>query len=163
MTNIVPDTTSTIVPETTPHTTVAGSRHAGWWFAYGAIVLAIVTSAVFGVLSLVAPTTFLSIVGVPSARVGLSASAQVFAAYTGARELALALTLLVLLILRAPRGLAAVMLLAALANGFDAGHALLTQSWFQLPGALLFAIVYVAAALWLFKRSTLDNLHGRAD
>ena len=54
-------------------------------------------------------------------------------------------------VLRAPRGLAAVMPFAALANGFDAGHALLAQRWFQLPGALLFAIVYLAAALWLFK------------
>ena len=46
-------------------------------------------------------------------------------------------------------------LLAALANGFDAGHALLSQTWFQLPGALVFAIAYLAAALWLFNRDAL--------
>ena len=142
-----------IVSDTTRQTNLAGSRHLGWWLAHGAIVLAIVTSAVFGVLSLVAPAAFLSIVGMQTAQV--NASAQVFAAYTGARELAIALTLLVLLVLRAPRGLAAVMLLAALANGFDAGHALLSQTWFQLAGALVFAIVYLAAALWLFNRDAL--------
>ena len=142
-----------IVSDTTTQTNSTVSRNAGWWLAHSAIVLAIVTSAIFGVLSLVAPAAFLSIVGVQTAQV--DASAQVFAAYTGARELAIALTLLVLLVLRAPRGLAAVMLLAALANGFDAGHALLSQAWFQLPGALLFAIVYLAAARWLFTRSAL--------
>ena len=150
MTGIVPDTT-----RQTNLTGNRGSKHAGWWLAYGAVVLAIVTSAVFGVLSLVAPAAFLSIVGVRTAQV--DASTQAFAAYTGARELGLALSLLVLLVLRAPRGLAAVMLVAALANVFDAGHALLAQHWVQLPGALLFAIVYLAAALWLFKRYTLGD------
>jgi hypothetical protein len=135
--------------------TMAGGRSVGWWLAHGSIVLAIVTSAVFGVLSLVAPAAFLSIVGVRTVQV--DASAQVFAAYTGARELAIALTFLVLVVLRAPRGLAAVMLLAALANGFDASHALLSQRWGQLPGALVFAIVYLAAAVWLFNRYALGD------
>ncbi|HET8908540.1 MAG TPA: DUF4267 domain-containing protein [Ktedonobacterales bacterium] len=128
---------------------VGTSRSIGWWFAHGAVVLAIVTSAVFGVLSFVSPSAFLSIVGVHTGQ--LDAGAQIFAAYTGARELAIAFTLLVLLT-RASRGLAAVMLLTAVANGFDAVHALLAQRWVQAPGALVFAFISLAAALWLFSR-----------
>jgi len=43
-------------------------------------------------------------------------------------------------------------LLTALANGFDAVHALLAQRWVQVPGALMFASISLAAALWLFSR-----------
>jgi ABC-type nickel/cobalt efflux system permease component RcnA len=114
------------------------------------VVLAIVTGAVFGMLSLLAPSTFLMIVGVRV--VQLNEGAQLFAAYTGARELAIAVTLLVMLLTRASRGLAAVMLLTALANVFDVGHAILAQRWVQVPGALVFAIIFLAAALWLFNR-----------
>jgi hypothetical protein len=132
---------------------VAGGRSIFWrWAAYCAVVLAIVTSGAFGALSFVAPSAFLGIVGEPSAQ--LSAGVQVFAAYTGARELAIAATLLVLLVTRATRGLAAVMLLAALANGFDFVHALMTQRWVQAPGALGFAALFLAAAVWLFTRPT---------
>jgi ABC-type nickel/cobalt efflux system permease component RcnA len=109
-----------------------------------------VTSAVFGVLSFLSPSAFLSIVGVRTGQ--LTAGAQIFAAYTGARELAIACTLLVLLLTKASRGLAAVMLLTAVANGFDAVHAILSQRWVQAPGALVLAIISLAAALWLFSR-----------
>lgn len=138
-------------PSTTAPATVASSRSVGWWLAYGSVVLAVVTSAAFGVLCLLSPAAFLGIVGVRT--VQLNASAQVFAAYTGARELAIACTLLVLLVSRASRGLASVMLLTALANMFDFAHAMLSQRWVQAPGALVFAIIYLAAAIWLFNRS----------
>jgi hypothetical protein len=114
-----------------------------------------VTSGAFGVLSFFAPSAFLSIVGEPSAQ--LSAGAQVFAAYTGARELAIAATLLMLLITRATRSLAAVMLVAAFANAFDFIHALATQRWVQVPGALVFAAILLAAAVWLFTRPSQDG------
>jgi hypothetical protein len=112
-------------------------------------VLTIVTNIVFGLLSLLAPASFLGLVGERGAQV--STDTQIFAAYAGARALAIAVALLVLLFMRAPRGLAGAMLLAALANGFDLGHALLTQRWVQAPGALIFAVIYLAAALWLFR------------
>jgi hypothetical protein len=139
-----------VASDTTVQASLVNDRSVGWWLAYGAVILAVVTSAAFGVLSLFAPSAFLAIVGVQGAQ--LNASAQVFAAYTGARELAIAVTLLVLLVTRASRGLAAVLLLAALANGFDFVHAVITQRWFQAPGALVFAIIYLAAAVWLFNR-----------
>lgn len=141
---------NSVAPKTTVPASVVNDRSVGWWLAYGAVILAVATSATFGVLSLFAPSAFLAIVGVQSAQP--NASAQVFAAYTGARELAIALTLLVLLVMRTSRGLAAVMLLAALANAFDFGHAVISQRWFQAPGALVFAIIYLAAAVWLFNR-----------
>jgi hypothetical protein len=128
-----------------------GKRSVGSWLVYGAIILAVVTDAVFGVLSLFAPASFLSIVGVHSEQ--LSASAHVYAAYTGTRELAIAVTLIVLLAMRATRGLAAVMLLTALANALDVVNALAAQRWVQVPGALVFALIYFATAVWLFRRS----------
>ena len=145
MANSAPDST---VPATV---TSISSRSVGWWLAYGAVVLAVVTSAAFGVLSFLSPAAFLGLVGVRT--VQLNASAQVFAAYTGARELAIAGTRLVLLVSRASRGVASVMLLTALANLFDVAHALLSQNWVQAPGALVFAISYSVAARWLFNRS----------
>src|SRR5215813_3280797 len=128
---------------------VISGRSIGWWFAQGAVFLAMVTSAVFGVLSCLAPSAFLSIVGVRTGSV--NAGAEIFAAYTGARELAIAFTLVVLLLAHASRGLAAVMLLTAVANGFDSVHALISQRWVQAPGALVLAIIYLAAALWLLS------------
>jgi Domain of unknown function (DUF4267) len=141
---------SNIAPDTTVPANMVSSRSVGWWLAYIAVVLAVVTSAAFGVLCLFAPATFLGIVGERTVQV--NAGAQVLAAYTGARELAIAITLLVLLVTRASRGLAAVMLLTALANVFDFGHAVIAQRWVQAPGALVFAIIYLAAAVWLFNR-----------
>jgi hypothetical protein len=141
---------SNIAPDTTVKASAVSGRSVGWWLAYGAVILAVVTSAAFGVLSLFSPSAFLAIVGEQGAQ--LNAGGQVFAAYTGARELAISLTLLVLLVMRASRELAAVMLLAALANAFDFGHAISSQRWFQAPGALAFAIIYLAAAVWLFNR-----------
>lgn len=137
------------MPQKPRQPTVIRSRALGRWLAYAAVVLAIVTNLALGLLSLLAPASFLRLVGERGAEV--SANAQIFAAYGGARELAIAVALLVLLLLRATRGLAGVMLLAALANGFDLGHALLTQRWVQVPGALIFAIIYLTAALWLFR------------
>jgi hypothetical protein len=134
---------------TTPNK-LASNRSVGWWLAYGAVVLAVVTSAAFGVLSLFSPSAFLAIVGVPTGQ--LSEGAQVLAAYTGARELAIAVTLLALLVTKASRGLAAVMVLTGLANLFDFGHAIISQRWAQAPGALVFALIYLAAAAWVFNR-----------
>src|SRR5579885_2450185 len=92
------------MPQTPRQSTVARPRAIGWWLAYAAAVLAIGTNTVFGLLSLLAPASFLALVGERSAEV--SADAQIFAAYAGARELAIAGALLVLLFMRARRVLA---------------------------------------------------------
>ena len=141
---------STTATDRTGRANVGASRSIAWWLSHGAVVLAMVTSAAFGVLSFLSPSAFLAVVGVHTGQ--LTEGAHIFAAYTGARELAIACTLLVLVLIKASRGLAAVMLLTAVANGFDAVHALLAQRWVQVPGALVFAIISLAAALWLFSR-----------
>lgn len=123
----------------------------GWGLAYTAVILAVVTSAAFGALSFVALPRFLALVGAQNASV--DPGTQIMAAYTGARELAIAATLVVLLLMRTRRGLAPVMLLAGLANLFDGAHALLTQRWDQAPGAIVFALIYLAAALWIYRRT----------
>jgi hypothetical protein len=63
---------------------VGTSRSIAWWLAHGAVVLAMVTSAVFGVHSFLSPSAFLAIVGVRPGQ--LTAGAPLFAAYTGARR-----------------------------------------------------------------------------
>jgi hypothetical protein len=101
-------------------------------------------------MTLVTGAAFPGIAGMHTAQV--NESAQAFAADTGTQELAIACTLLMPLVMKYPLGLGAAMLLATLANGFDVVHALLSQRWFQVPGALILATVYLAAGLWLFNR-----------
>ena len=74
------------------------------------------------------------------------------AAYVGARELPMAVMLLVLLLMRSNRVLPAVMLLFAASNGLDAIDALAYQRWAQLPGAAVFALAFRAAASWLCQK-----------
>jgi hypothetical protein len=120
------------------------------WLVRVVVVLGAVANGVVGALSLVAPRTFLGAVGHPDEP--LSAGVQVFAAYTGTRDLAVALLLLVLLAARSTRPLAGVVLLVALTNTLDGLDALASQRWAQLPGALVFAAVFAAVAIWLLRR-----------
>src|SRR5262245_10801174 len=120
------------------------------WLVRGVVVLGAVANGVVGALSLVAPGTFLGAVGHPDEP--LSAGVQVFAAYTGTRDLAVALLLLVLLAARSTRLLAGVVLLVALTNTLDVLDAIASQRWAQVPGALAFAVVFVAVAIWLLRR-----------
>lgn len=127
---------------------------------YGIVVLDALTTTIFGVLSLFAPNTFLSIVGVHGEQ--LTTGTQVFAAYTGARELAIAALLIILLIMRSTRALPALMLVTALANAVDGVHGLITQRWAQVPGAFAFAIIFLAAAIWLFNQPSSGRTVSRA-
>src|SRR5215472_1111751 len=120
------------------------------WLVRVFVVLGAVVNGVVGALSLAAPGTFLGAVGHPGEP--LSAGVQVFAAYTGTRDLAVALLLLVLLAARSTRLLAGVVLLVALTNTLDGLDALASQSWAQLPGAVAFAVVFAAVAFWLLRR-----------
>jgi hypothetical protein len=110
---------------------------------------ALITGAV-GVLSLVAPATFLAVIGHRGAHV--TASTQIFASYTGARELAIAVALVILLALRSTRVLPGLMVVTAGANILDVADALVNGRWAQVPGAFVFALAFLAAAAWLFKQ-----------
>ena len=116
------------------------------------VIVGALFNAVAGVFSLIAPGTFLTAVGQPTPVV---ASASVFAEYAGARELAVALILLVCAAMRIGPVLAGVLLVAAAANALDAASALATGRWVQMPGAVVFAAAFAFAAAW-YARQTLQ-------
>ena len=117
------------------------------------VIVGALFNAVAGVFSLIAPGTFLTAVGQPTPVV--VASASVFAEYAGARELAVALILLVCAAMRIGPVLAGVLLVAAAANARDAVSALATGWWVQMPGAVVFAAAFAFAAAW-YARQTLQ-------
>jgi hypothetical protein len=114
------------------------------------VVGALINGAV-GALSLFAPAAFLNVVGQGAQDV--TPATAVLAHYAGGRELALAAALVVFLGARAWPLLVGALIVAALANAIDAAGATAAQRWVQLPGAVLFAVVYACAAIWL-SRST---------
>jgi hypothetical protein len=124
---------------------VAGRRLVGAVVVLGALV-----NVTAGALSLFAPTAFLALVGHRGEP--LTAGAQLLAAYAGARELAVGVALVILLVLRSTRVLAGLLAVTALANALDGVGALASQRWAQAPGAFVFALAFLAAALWLSRQ-----------
>lgn len=121
-----------------------------WLVALVVIVGALVNAAV-GVLSLISPADFLALVGHRGEQV--TAGTEIYAAYTGARDLAIAVALLVLLAMRSTRVLPGLMLVVASANAVDGADALVGGRWAQVPGAFAFAILFLLAAIWLFRHA----------
>jgi hypothetical protein len=121
------------------------------WLVDAVVLLGALLTGLVGVLSLVAPAAFLAVIGHQGMPV--TSSGQIFAAYTGTRELAIAVALVVLLVLRSTRVLAALMVVTAGANLLDAVDALAAGRWVQVPGALVFALAFLAAAAWLAKQA----------
>jgi Domain of unknown function (DUF4267) len=141
------------------HTTAAGpgaksGSGALWWTSATIVVAGALVLGTVGLLSLFAPGAMLALVG--HAGEQPSPGTRVFADYTGTRDVAIAVVLLVLLAMRSSRALPAVLLLTALANGLDAAAALASQRWPQLPGALGLAIAFLVAAILLSRRSAID-------
>ena len=77
-------------------------------------------------------------------------AARVYADYTFARDLALAIMLLFLVIVRARRMLAGFMVLVALIQFVDILNDLARGAFILIPGLLLFAILFVIGAQQLF-------------
>lgn len=119
-----------------------------------AVVGALVTGSV-GVISLLAPGTLLKAVGEGSQSV--NAGTRIFATYTGTRNLAAALVLLALVVMRSRRVLAGLLITVALANFLDAITDLVAQRWPAVPGPIIVSIAFLAAALLLLRR--VDNPH----
>lgn len=142
------------------HATAEGSRPktgsgALWWTSATIVVAGALVLGTVGLLSLLAPGAMLALVGHSGEQP--SQGTRVFADYTGTRDLAIAIVLLVLLAMRSSRALPAVLLLAALANGLDAVTAVASQRWPQLPGAVVFAIAFLVAAVLLSRASAIDQ------
>ena len=79
-------------------------------------------------------------------------AARVYADYTFARDLALAIMLLLLLLVRASRMLAGFMVLVALIQVIDILNDLARGAFVLIPGLLLFAILFLIGAWQLSGR-----------
>ena len=115
-----------------------------------AVLGALLTGAV-GVISLFAPKALLQAVGEGDQPV--NAGTQIFANYTGTRNLAAAAVLLILVAIRSRRALGGLMIMVALANLLDGVTDLASQRWPAVPGPIIVAIAYLAAALWLLRHA----------
>src|SRR5262249_30816158 len=80
-------------------------------------------------------------------------AARIYADYTFARDLSLALMLLLLLGVRARRMLAGFMVLTVLIQGVDIVEDLFRGALLLLPGVFVFAIIFLLAAGRLFGQA----------
>lgn len=106
---------------------------------------------IVGVLCLVAPPLFLATIGHRGAV--LTVETQILADYTGARELALAIGLLVVLAIRSTYGLVTLLTVTSGANAIDGLGAIIAGRWVQVPGAFLITVVFLFIAIWLLRAS----------
>lgn len=116
-------------------------------------VLAALATGSVGVISIFAPKTLLQAVGEGTQTV--NSGTQIFANYTGTRNLAAAILLFVLVVVRSTRVLAGLLITVALANFLDAITDLVAHRWPAVPGPVVFTIAFLAAALLLLRRA--DN------
>ena len=114
------------------------------------VVLGALLMGAAGLTSILAPQAFLIAVGVSGEPI--NAGTEVFARYTGARDVALAVMLLILVAVRSRRVLAGLVIVTALANALDCVLDLVAQRWPAALGPFLVAVLYLAAAAWLFRQ-----------
>ncbi len=78
--------------------------------------------------------------------IAINGAVHVYAGYLVARNLALALLLLVTLGMRARRSLSTLMVLTALIQLLDAGMDIVERRWPLIPGVLIFAALFLFGA-----------------
>ena len=78
--------------------------------------------------------------------IAINGAVHVYAGYLVARNLALALLLLVTLSMGARRSLSTLMVLTALIQLFDAGMDIVERRWPLIPGVLIFAALFLFGA-----------------
>ncbi len=116
-----------------------------WWVSIVVILGAVLTAA-GAVISKVAPTMLTN-------GNAMTDAARVYADYMFARNLPLAVMLLLLLALRARRMLAGFMVLTALIQIVDVVNDLARGAFLLVPGLLVFAIVFLVGAWRLFGQA----------
>ena len=116
-----------------------------WWVS-AVVILGACLTAAGAVISKVDPTLLTN--GSP-----MTDAARVYADYTFARNLPLALMLLVLLAMRARWMLAGFMVLTALIQVVDVLDDLTRGAFLLVPGLLVFAVVFLLGAWRLFGRA----------
>ena len=131
---------------------VRSNSQAGARLAAGIVLVGALFNAAVGILSLIAPATFLMAVGQSTPVV--AASTLVFGEYAADRELAIAVALIICAAVRLTPVLAGVLVVAATANALDALGALASGRWLQLPRALLFAVAFAGAAVWYARETS---------
>lgn len=120
-------------------------RRIPWWI-FAVVILGAALTATGAVISKVAPAILTN--GGP-----ITDAVQVYANYLFARNLALAVMLLFLLIIRTRRMLAGFLVLTAFIQVLDVINDLTTGDFLLVPGLLVFAIVFLIAAWRLFGQA----------
>ena len=134
-----------IQPQTNDHMTHQSVLHIPLWVSIVVIIGALLTIT-GAVISKVDPMLLTN--GGP-----MTEAAQVYADYTFARNLALAVMVLFLLGVRARRMLAGFMMLIALIQIVDVINDLMRGDFLLVPGLLVFAIVFLIGAWRLFGQA----------
>jgi hypothetical protein len=115
------------------------SRAISWWL--GAIViLGAALTAMGAVIAFIHPAMLVS------PRDELNGAVRIYAGYLVARNLAIAIMLLGLLLLGARRALANLMVLVGLIQLLDAGMDVAEGRWTIAPGVLVFGLVFLIGA-----------------
>jgi hypothetical protein len=120
--------------------------HTPMWVSIAVILLGAVLTATGAVISKVDPTILTN-------SSPMTGAAQVYADYTFARDLPLAVMLFFLLAIKARRMLAGFMVLTALIQIVDVINDLARGAFLLVPGLLVFAIVFLVGASQLFGQA----------
>jgi hypothetical protein len=119
------------------------------WWIYIVVILGALLTAAGAVISKADPTLLTN-------GSSMTDAARVYADYMFARNLSLAVMLLVLLGMRTRRMLAGLMVLVALIQVIDVLDDLARGAFVLVPGLLVFAIVFLVGAWRLFGRDVWD-------
>jgi hypothetical protein len=110
-----------------------------WWLS-GSVILGALLMATGGLIALIKPAMLVS----PDAEI--SSAVRVYAGYLVARNIPLAVMLLIMLGLRARNALRTLMVLTAFIQLVDAGIDCMEGRWALVPGVLIFAAVFFLGA-----------------
>ncbi len=116
-----------------------------WWLT-GSVILGSLLMASGGIIALIKPAMLVS----PDA--GIGSAVCVYAGYLVARNIPLAVMLLIMLGLRARNVLSSLMVLTAFIQLVDAGMDCMERRWTLVPGVLIFAAVFFLGAARLSGR-----------
>ena len=122
----------------------AGGR-VPWWVSI-VVLLGVVLLVTGAVISKVDPTLLTS-------KSAVTDALRVYADDVFARNLAVALLLVVLLMVKAQRMLAGFMVLTALIQTLDSINDLARGDWILVPGLVVFALVFLLGATRLFGKA----------
>lgn len=121
------------VPRTPP-----AEGHIPWWVSL-VVLLGVVLLITGAVISKVDPTLLTS-------KSPMTDALQVYADYLFARNLAVAILLVFLLVVKARQMLAGFMVLTALIQTLDILNDLVRGDWILVPGLVVFALVFLLGA-----------------